>query len=171
LPSPPHPNTCEPLRAVLLQGHVRFSDRSPADATRPGDVPLPFGVLLQQTPSGTPEPVCGVEPAAGPRSAPLGDHTLAYSCVVPLPPGSQGWSGRLQLVPRGWAIGLAAGQRRVCRYSAAPAQAETGGPTWRGITRPLSEQNYLVVRGELSCPNSPPPPHNDVFADTVPHQP
>ena len=114
--------------------------------------------------------------------ADTGDRHLAYQCVVyPLPSGQ--WSGRATLVPTGWAIGSSTADRRVCRFS---ADLDSSGavdanlehpPSYAAVDAPLTQQNFLVVKGSEACPVRPAVRvegnSTDVFANlsTVQHQP
>ncbi|MBC7717975.1 MAG: hypothetical protein H7143_13675 [Pseudorhodobacter sp.] len=88
----------------------------------------------------------------------LGERFIAYHCVVVGKASSTGtgtgtgagtsarWSGRLSLVPHGWALGAASTAFKVCRYRAQTSEA------YADVSTSLAEQNFLVVRGDQSCP-------------------
>ena len=110
-----------------------------------------------------------------------GARFVAYHCVVPpLPSGS--WSGRTTLMPSGWTLGTAATDWRVCRYSAdldrsgaIDTNLEHPGD-YSNVDRALTNQNFLVVRGDQACPSGATLAGGGaggVYADpgTVAHQP
>ncbi|WOB07078.1 hypothetical protein [Piscinibacter gummiphilus] len=81
-----------------------------------------------------------------------GDRFIAYACAMT----SVGTEPAL--VPQGWAFGLTAATFKACRY---PASGR-------------APRNYLVIRGDLDCPNAAPPhdpQHNGAPLVTVQHQP
>ena len=175
------PTGCEPFQGRWLTGHVRFSATAPPDPRTPGDLPRPFEVALTLEAPAAPA-TCSVESLAiAPDAAASPAERFArYTCVVPLPAHGAGWSGRLDLVPSGWRLGLHRDHHRVCRYTAdldgsrAIDRNEEHPATYTGVTTSLVQQKFLVVRGDQDCPAGPPGPHgphNVDLADTVPHQP
>lgn len=162
---------CEALQGTLLSGFIRFSLGASPDASNANDEPLPLQVALQlDNPSIQPEcDIRRVNPAQG-------DRFIAYVCRVPLSAEQTGWSGRLTLQPEGWAVGHDAGARKVCRYSqdldgSGRIDRNVEHPDrYRDVNGPLVLQNYLVIRGDLACPQAV-PPHNEASAATVQHQP
>lgn len=117
-------------------------------------------------------------PSVTPSTQPF----VTYNCIVyPPDTGASGsrptWSGKLIL--NGFATGTTASEYRVCRYSA-DYNGSGGGftPDWKGLENEehpavyakvaysLTRQNFLVVRGDLSCPTAPAvDPSTGVFAD------
>jgi Tfp pilus assembly protein PilV len=102
-----------------------------------------------------------------------GERFVAYHCVVVPPVGIARWSGRTMLVPSGgWAIGTGPAEWRVCRYSAdldgsGAIDANAEHPAiYQNVGGPLAHQNFLVVRGDQTCP-APAATH----LATVQHQP
>jgi hypothetical protein len=99
------------------------------------------------------------------------------------PSASGRWSGRATVVPTGWTIGVGAGDRRVCRYSAdldgnGAIDANIEHPaSYIGVDASLPNQNFLVVNGDAACPagHAVPLPGNNgvvlVDLSTVQHQP
>jgi hypothetical protein len=93
-------------------------------------------------------------------------------------PPTAGWSGRVEIEPIGWTLGERAGSQRVCRYS---ADLDGSGAIDRNDEHParytavhgtLSQQNYLVIRGDQPCPGGDAAgTHNDPLQNTVQHQP
>lgn len=136
---------CDTTRGLLLSGQVRFGIDEPA---------LALGVAL--TLSGgvyAKAPVCATEAKTARNGLPY----AAYHCAV-YPLASGVWSGRLDLVPSGWPIGLHASDWRVCRYS---ADADGSGAIDRNAEHPahynsvgaaLTQQNFLIVKGTQNCP-------------------
>lgn len=112
----------------------------------------------------------------------IGPPYVSYFCVVyPPDAGPAGtrptWSGKLILT--GLPTGITAAEYRVCRYSA-DYNGSGGGFTadWKGLENEehpavyakvagsLTRQNFLVVRGNLSCPTAPAvDPAHGIFAD------
>jgi hypothetical protein len=79
-----------------------------------------------------------------------GERYVAYACALP-------HDTEPSFTPQGWSFGLSAADFRACRY---PAAAR-------------APRNYLVVRGDIACPQADPPhqPHNGAPVVTVQHQP
>ncbi len=100
---------------------------------------------------------------AAPASAGLsawddtGDRFAAYRCIV-APRADGRWSGRTTLAPSGWTIGSSAADRRVCRFASdrdgsGAIDANIEHPAdYRDVAIGLTEQNFLVVRGDQACP-------------------
>lgn len=161
--------TCVAMDGRLLSGFVRFSLSAPPDALAPSDAAMPLEIAVTMTHGGTgPEaaPVCATE---------AGERAVAYHCVVT--PLLGRWSGHSRIEPKGWTIGTAASDRKVCRYSAdhdgsgaIDNPAEHPGE-YLNVDRALMQQNFLVIRGDQACPVAGRAP--GVFGDvsTVQHQP
>lgn len=87
-----------------------------------------------------------------------GERFVAYRCVVVAAGDPPRWSGQSVLVPVGWTIGTAPAQRRVCRYvndldgSGAIDRNDEHPLVYRHVDQPLQQQNFLVIRGDLTCP-------------------
>lgn len=111
-----------------------------------------------------------------------GDRHVAYHCVV-YPRADGRWSGRTTLTPMGWTIGTGASDLRVCRFSAdadgsGAIDANIEHPADYGnVSGPLTNQNFLVIRGAQTCPTGSSVRveggAGDVFVNlaTVQHQP
>lgn len=130
----------------------------------------------------TPAPDCFDD---SPTSASSTQPFITYNCIVYPDTTTKLWSGQLQLT--GLTTGTTAAEYRVCRYSA--DYNGSGGmftADWRAleneehpavygrVTGSLTRQNFLVIRGDLSCPTAPAVnPGAGVFADysTVQLQP
>jgi Tfp pilus assembly protein PilV len=144
---------CDTTRSLLLSGQVRFGIGEPA---------LALGVSLALS-GGTyaKAPVCASEA----RTARNGEAYAAYHCAV-YPLASGVWSGRLDVVPTGWQIGLQSADWRVCRYSAdldgsGTIDRNTEHPaSYAGVGVALTQQNFRVVNGTQNCP-----------LGSAPHQP
>ena len=171
-------NSCTTIEAVLLSGQVRFSLTTPPDAARPVDAPLALSVALNLSEGPYPRPAhCGAESmktvnyvedglprrAAVPLNATptswelgswveLGERFTAYQCVVVGKTAGKSaparWSGRISIVPRGWALGGTASDFKVCRYSAQTPEA------YVDVSTSLTEQNFLLIRGDQLCPSA-----------------
>jgi Tfp pilus assembly protein PilV len=158
---------CTAVSGSLLSGYIRFSLSTAPDAVLANDKPMPLAVNLLLEPSPATAPRCETDTAA---------TSIAYTCLVPQASSDGGWSGQLRIVPEGWAIGNTATTFMVCRYS---ADHDGNGRIDHNDEHPdrytrvlgyLGQQNYLVVRGQATCPSAV-PPHNDASLATVQHQP
>lgn len=122
-----------------------------------------------------------------PGSAPSTQPFVTYHCIV-YPDSATSrpvWSGKLVLT--GFSTGTTAADYRVCRYSAdynrngSPYTTDMTGleneehpAVYAKVARSLARQNFLVVRGDRSCPTAPAVDFSaGVFADysTVQLQP
>lgn len=170
---------CDAQVGQLLSGVVRFSSAATPDAAQANDAPLGLSIALALSGGPYPmAPICSAEPVttAG------GERFVAYHCAV-YPSASGRWSGRATVVPTGWTIGVGAGDRRVCRYSAdldgnGAIDANIEHPaSYIGVDASLPNQNFLVVNGDAACPagHAVPLPGNNgvvlVDLSTVQHQP
>ena len=87
-----------------------------------------------------------------------GERFVVYRCVVVAAGDPPRWAGQSVLVPVGWTIGTAPTQRRVCRYvndldgSGAIDRNDEHPLVYRHVDQPLQQQNFLVIRGNLTCP-------------------
>ncbi len=109
---------------------------------------------------------------------------ISYACIAyPVDHDSNAdtrarWWGRVALSPSGWTIGTSSSTYKVCRFTAdydgRGSMSNGEHPLWyRGVTGALDNQNYLVVKGNDSCPTDKPtdPVNGDfVNANTVTHQ-
>ena len=152
--TPGNLGACDADVGHLLSGIVRFSSASPPDAAHGNDLPPAFTIAMAMSGgSYRLAPACSVEPVTTAN----GDRFAAYHCAVyPLANGQ--WSGRATLLPRGWTIGTAAVDHRVCRYSsdldgsgAIGANIEHPA-SYAGVDTSLADQNFLVVTGNQACP-------------------
>jgi type II secretory pathway pseudopilin PulG len=172
---------CEDVRALLVSGHVGFAVDSDnprtadaaADAPRTSRPALDLDLAFVATHGAPPHHECHDDAGSAVRSR----HPLvAYHCLVATTGNPARWSGRLEVMPRGWAIGAYAPDHyRVCRHSTDANgngridNAEHPGE-YLDVDRALLAQNFLVVRGRAACPADA--LRSDTVADgTVPHQP
>jgi Tfp pilus assembly protein PilV len=108
-----------------------------------------------------------------------GERYVGYSCLVyptdldSNPNTTAAYTGRLALWPTGWALGNTSSTYKVCRYSADYNLNDGGGNTvyavdgsnvitridnaehpyaYLNVQRSLSNQNFLVIRGNRGCP-------------------
>jgi hypothetical protein len=144
---------CDTVDALLLSGVVRFSAASPPDAAVANDVPLALSMAVALTGGTYPTPPqCGAEA----QTLASGERFVAYHCMIT--PLAGRWSGRSSVVPQGWALGSTASQFKVCRYSAdqdGSGSVDINAEHPRDYTEvqsALTQQNFLVVRGDQSCP-------------------
>lgn len=149
---------CTVGTAYPVSGYVRFSDVVPAtalEARHPSGTARPLHMGVQRSDTGWPSPGhecfddAPAEPAPG-RSA------VRFRCIV-LPGGDGGWSGTLRVQPVGWGWGPTVADARLCRYSAdldgnGRIDADEHPAQYAGIRTPLTQQNFLVVRGDSPCP-------------------
>ncbi len=93
-----------------------------------------------------------------------GERYASYECAVATRADGR-WSGGVKLVPDGWAIGHGAASLRVCRYVAdldasGAIDANREHPAaYVDVGSALTNQNYLVVRGDRACPAPATQPH------------
>ncbi|NKI96899.1 hypothetical protein [Rhizobacter sp. SG703] len=163
---------CDAAAGSVLSGHLRFSASAPPDPSTPGDALLPLRIVL--TLDGTPPRTVGCATQA---VVDADARFVRYGCAVTDPPAA-GWSGRVEIEPVGWTVGTRTDQRRVCRYSAdldgsgAVDRNDEHPARYTAVQGALSQQNYLLVRGDQPCPESGAAgTHNDALQRTVQHQP
>jgi len=177
---------CSELHGLWLSGTVRFSNASPPNADAANDVPLDLALSVTLTGvASAASPSCGTEAlktvqyraadgirreavplVAMPASVgvaewrELGERYVAYQCVVPITGAAGRWSGRSNLAPRGWSVGTAAAEHKVCRYAADLDRSgsidrnEEHPAAYTAVDRSLMQQNFLVIRGDQACPSS-----------------
>ncbi|MDR7267476.1 Tfp pilus assembly protein PilV [Pelomonas saccharophila] len=120
-------------------------------------------------------------PATSPSTQPF----VTYNCIVYPDTATRYWSGKLELT--GLTIGTTASEYKVCRYSAdyngsggmftadwKALENEEHPAVYGRVGTSLARQNFLVVRGNVSCPTAPGvDPSAGVFANysTVQLQP
>ena len=154
--------------AQLLRGFVRFADVAAApDATQaqdptgvpPGDLDISLTLTTAQP---HPAPPQCFDDAATVAFAAVPGSAVSYYCAI-FSNATGTWSGRSRVVPSGWAVGTAAGEYKVCRYTPLaadnPANAknvdhpldytEAGSAAYAS----LMGQNFLVISAARSCPS------------------
>jgi type IV pilus modification protein PilV len=178
---------CVARGGLPIWGAVRFALASvtpgPAEAANPPSAALALDLRITLSSAGHPDPawVCDDDADSAVASG-LSPGAVRYFCVVQPAGTPPHWSGRLDIVPTGWAIGgSAADARRVCRYS---VDRNGNGridnlehpAAYTDVDGPLGNQNFLVVPLAATCPvdqevqlGSGDIHISDV--STVPHQP
>lgn len=156
---------CTSVKGFLLGGVVRFSVASPPDARHPADPSGPLDIQLTLTGASKSTPPSCITAQH--------ERDVAYHCVVFTAP----WSGRSDLVPKGWTLGSSAADRKVCRYSSdqdgsGAVDANPEHPAdYKDVDRPLMQQNFLVIRGDQACPVFSKGATDFADLSTVQHQP
>jgi Tfp pilus assembly protein PilV len=157
---------CDALRGSLINGHLRFAGATPGSLD--GE-PLPVHLsIVFSSPSSGPAD-CEVETMrtvrltrgeqtrtqAVPLEATarelqatelvdLGERFSTFTCVI----ADARWSGQLVFEPQGWTLGETARDHRICRLGAPHA-------LYRDASGSLRQQNFLVMRGDQTCPGGP----------------
>lgn len=171
----------------LVSGTVRFSSASPANPSAPDAMAQPLSVYLNLTPSQftvkdsknldvlapggayplTPSYQCFSD---APTSPSLTQAFVNYSCIVyPNTQSPRNWWGQVLL--SGLNVGTSASQFKVCRYSAdyngnTKVDNEEHPASYSGVSYSLARQNFLVVRGDVTCPTAPAVnPGSGIFVD------
>ena len=147
---------CMTATAYFLSGVIRFNASSPPNAAKANDLPIAAQLTLTLTGGNYANaPYCATEAmvTAG------GDRYLAYHCAVhPLTSGL--WWGRSSVTPAGWSAGTGRADHRVCRYSVdldGSGSVDTNfehPASYRAVDRSLTNQNFLVIPGNETCPAS-----------------
>lgn len=173
--------SCDAFEGTLIAGFVVFTDANPATAA---DAELPTGLArnldmtLALTGPNYPSPAYECFDDA-PASQVEGIVDVAYFCVV-RPQASTGtWSGRLNVSPVGFAIGVEDGQFRICRYSAdydgdGTIENAEHPDSYTAVGTYLLNQNFLVVPGLSACPTDTPVDIDAgdlINSNTIQHQP
>jgi type II secretory pathway pseudopilin PulG len=146
---------CSDTRGFLLSGHVNFSGRA-----------LDLDIAIQGVDGESLNYQCFDDsPAAA----------VTYYCTV-FTANRADWAGMSTLQPRGWALGTASGQFKVCRYTYDYNRdgkvQNIEHPLVYGknvadgrVSSPLNNQNFLVVDGLAACPSG------EAGTATLEHQP
>lgn len=159
--------------ALLLSGVIQFDLTDTPSPATPHSSALPLRVVLtlRRTDTSAAPPQCASNATA---AVERGLAFVSYHCLVFPRSDDQRWSGRSELA------GLAGDLRRhrVCRYS---ADHDHDGRVrniehpldYEDVDGPLTQQNFLVIRAGLPCPEAPPDPSAGRLLDlgTVSHQP
>ncbi len=152
---------CTGTTAYALSGTVRFSNASPPNPAVPEATAVPLSLYLDDYKVGSPEAApsgLGTPQCFTDDSTPA-QTRLNYSCIVyPSSSMPRVWSGQLLMATL--PVGSNASGYRVCRYSAdynanGRIDNEEHPARYAQVTGSLARQNFLVVRGDLSCPTAP----------------
>ncbi len=179
---------CDAVDGMLLSGRIRFAGvgsppgttvslpavgSAPADCVSESVKVVAYRVGDEARREALPAAATAADHAASAWTE-LGDAHLRYHCLVVPGTGDSGrrWSGHSLLVPDGWRIGLASGERRVCRFATAAAglasDANAHHPEhYADVEQALVEQNFLVVDAADACPVA----GSAMNLATVQHQP
>ena len=178
----------------LVGGTIRFSDtRRQEDIApaAPAGTALPLSVYLSLAPSEftvrdadgavtlapggaypiTPNHECFSD---APVSSPSTQTLVNYNCIVyPNTQSPRNWWGQVLL--GGLNLGTDDSHVKVCRYSAdyngnARIDNEEHPATYRGVSYSLVRQNFLVIRGSLSCPTASIDTSAGIFVDYTTYQ-
>ena len=194
--------SCEPLRAYLISGVVRFSAAEPPDAQAANDIPAALAVALSSSSAISGTPSCSSEALktvsysmagqARTEGLPLsasaatlaasawvetGERYVAYHCVVAPGTADAAWSGRTSITPAGWTLGTGPTDRRVCRFTAGLDRSGAVDnnlehpDSYTALTASLSNQNFLIIKGNQSCPTRSATAAGFADLGTAQHQP
>jgi hypothetical protein len=176
--------SCVALSGLVVWGTVRFATTvlvpGSAEAADPPSPALDLDLLVTLSSSGHPSPAWSCEDnSASAVASAVAPGAVRYLCLVQPAGVPPRWSGRVDLLPRGWLLGSSAPEAlRVCRYSADQNGNgridNTEHPaTYTDVDGPLGHQNFLVIPMAASCPQDSPGAPGPLLADfsTQPHQP
>ena len=143
---------CIVFNGLLVTGHIHFTSAIPPDPRAPNDPPRHLKVSLQRTDdadrAGLPTARCTQQIM---RTS--NQRAISYHCVIPTLGSPPSWSGRLQIEPQGWTLGITPNEHKVCRYTALPISGLPLTRTpYQRVTRHLMQENFLVVQGDQTCP-------------------
>jgi hypothetical protein len=179
----------------LVTGSIRFANGTQPSPSAPDGTARPLTVSLALTPSQftvmnalkqqvlapgrdypvTPNHRCFSD---APPTSLSSQTAVNYRCIVhPNTQSPRNWWGQVLL--DGLNLGVTAAHFRVCRFSAdyngnGKIDNEEHPATYSGVSHSLARQNFLVIRGDATCPTAPAPaPASGIFVDhsTQPHQP
>lgn len=146
---------CTAVSGLLISGVVRFDTDgqvSAAEAENPeGSLALDLDMALSLQGG-------HVDCFDNAPTAPTNATAVRYHCLVRPVGDNVRWSGTLDVVLGGGrTLGPAADQFRVCRYSdnynGRDGIENLEHPrAYTDVTGPLTNQNFLVIRGDNSCP-------------------
>lgn len=153
--------------AQLLRGYVQFASvgsvPDAAQAQTPTGVPMDLDVSLSLTSAlAHPTPPACFDNATAIAFAAVPGSAVSYYCAI-FSNANGLWSGRSRVVASGWAIGTAAGQFKICRYTPLATDNPAGA---RNADHPLDYteagsaayaslvgQNFLVISTANLCPS------------------
>lgn len=180
---------CTTTQGLLVSGFVRFATQTDTPSARDAEQPTSPAMNLDLCLVAANNALCTVPSLAecfddAPSTPSPTRQTVIYHCAVFPPAGSLHWTGRLNLAPVDWQVAApeVPGGYKVCRYS---FDHNTSGridnaehpALYTQVAAPLTDQNFLVVRGAATCPVDQPvsvgsvAPDNVVNDSTVQHQP
>lgn len=172
--------SCRAVSGLALWGSVRFATETAnpgaAEALDPPSAALDLDLALSGP--ALPNSAWHCEDS-GERAAlsALRPGAVRYLCLIQPAGTPPAWSGRLDILPRGWTLGVAGGLR-VCRYSIdSNGNGRIDNPEhpadYGAVDTALGQQNFLVVPFEARCPVAAPLPGlgPQIDAQTVAHQP
>jgi len=180
---------CSTTQGLLVSGFVRFATQTDTPGARDAEQPTGPAMNLDLCLVPTDTPLCGAPALAecfddAPAMPSPTRQTVIYHCAVFPPTGTLHWTGRLNLAPVDWQLAVPGepGGFKVCRYSFdhnANGRIDNAEhpALYTKVTAPLTDQNFLVVRGAAACPVDQPvsvgsaAPDNVVNDSTVQHQP
>ncbi|HET7867426.1 MAG TPA: prepilin-type N-terminal cleavage/methylation domain-containing protein [Burkholderiaceae bacterium] len=180
---------CATTQGLLVSGFVRFATQTDTPGARDAEQPTSPALNLDLCLVAANTALCTAPSLAecfddAPAAPSPTRQTVIYHCAVFPPAGTLHWTGRLNLVPVDWQLAVpeVAGGFKVCRYSFdhnANGRIDNAEhpALYTKVTAPLTDQNFLVVRGAATCPVDQPvslgsvAPDNVVNDSTVQHQP
>jgi Tfp pilus assembly protein PilV len=132
-------DACTAVDGPVAFGHVRFASAEPVDPTTANGTPLPLDVEVVPTAGAAclSEAREVVQPGQGGQP----DRFTAFTCWRNSVAAAIA-ADELRIVPRGWTIGVAAGEQRVCRY----VDDDTAGSS-------ANQHNFLVMPAPAACPS------------------
>ena len=180
---------CATTQGLLVSGFVRFATQTDSPGARDAEHPTSPALNLDLCLVASNTALCAAPSLAeclddAPATPLPTRQTVIYHCAVFPPAGTLHWTGRLNLVPVDWQLAApeVPGGFKVCRYSfdhngnGRIDNAEHPA-LYAQVAAPLTDQNFLVVRGAATCPVDQPvsvgsvAPDNVVNDSTVQHQP
>jgi hypothetical protein len=186
-------SNCISRVGLLVSGFVRFATDSDAPGAQDAEQPRSSALNLDLCMTSADAASCTGASLAecfddAPAAAGTAQQVVIYHCAVFPPAGTLHWSGRLNLVPAGWALAApppsppSPAGFKVCRYSFdhnANGRIDNAEhpALYTQVAAPLADQNFLVVRGAAACPVDRPvnlgaaQPDNVANDSTVQHQP
>lgn len=143
------------ITAYLLSGYVRFSTGATPDPVAPVSAALPLEMAVDVTPveaHPTPAYQCFDDAPASALNTQT-DGVRYYCAVYPNSATPPAWTGVLRVAD----ISLAAGDYKICRYSAdynadGRISNDEHPQQYSAVSRALVGQNFLVVAASSTCP-------------------
>jgi len=182
-------SNCTTTQGLLVSGFVRFATQTDTPGARDAEQPTSPAMNLDLCLVAANTALCTAPSLAecfddAPTTPSPTRQTVIYHCAVFPPAGTLHWTGRLNLAPVDWQFAApeVPGGFKVCRYSFdhnANGRIDNAEhpALYTQVAAPLTDQNFLVVRGAAPCPVDQPvsvgtvAPDNVVNDSTVQHQP